>query len=197
LLFAVREGAMKVPLEITFHGLASSAWVEAEIREQVEKLEKLYPRLVGCRVSLETPHKRSGNICDIHIELRLPGGAVVVNREPPRARAKYANPSVATLLRDAFAAAERQLKDYKHRQSGVVKTHEAMFQGQIAEIAPGEDHGFILTNEGTQLYFHRNAVIDADFAKLKRGDAVHYIASDGDTGPIARKVWLGPDFHMD
>lgn len=30
--------------------------------------------------------------------------------------------------------------------------------------------------------------MDADFAKLKRGDAVHYIAVDGDTGPIARKV---------
>jgi len=26
---------------------------------------------------------------------------------------------------------------------------------------------------------------------------VHYIASDGDTGPIARKVWLGPEDHLD
>lgn len=190
---------MKVPLEITFHNLQSSEWVEAAIREQVLKLEKIYPRLVGCRVSIEALHKqhRSGNICDVHIELRLPGGALVVSREPHRAREKYANPTVGTSLRDAFAAAARQLKDYKQRQSGEVKTHEPLFQGQVAQLYPQEDHGFILTNEGTQLYFHRNSLIDADFAKLKRGDAVHYVASDGDTGPIARKVWLGPDYHLD
>lgn len=188
---------MKVPLEITFHNLQSSEWLEAQVREQVQKLEKIYPRLVGCRVSLEGQHKRSGNICDVHIELRLPGGALVVSREPHRTKERYANPTAGTALRDAFAAAERQLKDYKQRQSGEVKTHEPMFQGQVAQLNPEQDHGFILTNEGTQLYFHRNSLIDADFAKLKRGDAVHYIASDGDTGPIARKVWLGPDYHMD
>lgn len=188
---------MKVPLEITFHNLQSSEWVETQIREQVQKLEKIYPRMVGCRVSLEAPHKRRGNICDIHIELRLPGSALVVNREPHRAKERYANPTVGTALRDAFAAAERQLKDYKQRQSGEVKTHEPLFQGQVSQLNPEQDHGFILTNEGTQLYFHRNSLIDADFAKLKRGDAVHYIASDGDTGPIARKVWLGPDYHLD
>ena len=188
---------MKVPLEITFHNLQSSAWVEEEIRGQVERLEKLYPRLVGCRVSLEATHKRTGNVCDVHIELRLPGGELVVSRDTPRPREKYANPTPRTALRDAFAAAERQLKDYKQRQSGEVKTHEPMFQGQIAQLDPAADHGFILTNEGSQLYFHRNSVLDADFAKLKRGDAVHYIASDGDTGPTASKVWVGPDYHMD
>jgi cold shock CspA family protein/ribosome-associated translation inhibitor RaiA len=188
---------MKVPLEITFHNLPSSEWIETQVREQLEKLEKIYPRMIGCRVSVEAPHKRSGNICDIHIELRLPGGALVVSREPHRARERRANPTVATALRDAFAAAERQLKDYKQRQSGEVKAHEPMFQGQVAQLDPEADHGFILTNEGTQLYFHRNSVLDADFDKLKRGDAVHYIASDGDTGPIARKVWVGPDYHMD
>jgi len=78
-----------------------------------------------------------------------------------------------------------------------VKTREPMFQGQVAQLDPTADHGFILTNEGTQLYFHRNSLLDADFAKLKRGDAVHYIASDGDTGPTASKVWLGPDYHWD
>jgi len=190
---------MKIPLEITFHNLQSSEWIEAAIREQVLKLEKIYPRLVGCRVAVEAPHKqhRSGNICDVHIELRLPGGALVVSREPHHARQRYANPTVATSLRDAFAAAARQLKDYKQRQAGDVKTHEPRFQGRVAQLFLEADHGFIQTNEGTQLYFHRNSVLDADFAKLKRGDAVHYIASDGDTGPIARKVWLGPDHHLD
>jgi cold shock CspA family protein/ribosome-associated translation inhibitor RaiA len=190
---------MKVPLEITFHNVQSSEWIEAAIREQVLKLEKIYPRLVGCRVAVEALHKqhRTGNVYDVHIELRLPGSELVVSREPHRAKEKYAEPNLRTSLRDAFAVAERQLKDFKQRQSGEVKTHEPMFQGQVSQLYPQEDHGFILTNEGTQLYFHRNSLLDADLDKLKRGDAVHFIASDGDTGPIARKVWLGPDYHLD
>ena len=28
-------------------------------------------------------------------------------------------------------------------------------------------------------------------------DAVHFVPEDGDTGPTAAKVWLGPDYHMD
>jgi cold shock CspA family protein/ribosome-associated translation inhibitor RaiA len=193
------EAAMQVPLEIGFHNLPSSEWIEDTIRQHVAKLDKLYPRLVGCRVSVEALHKqhRTGNIYEVHIELRLPGGELVVSREPHRAKEKYADPDLRHSLRDAFAAAERQLLDYKQRQAGEVKVHEVLFQGQIAQLYPQAEHGFILTNEGTQLYFHRNSVIDADFARLKRGDAVHYVAADGDTGPIARKVWLGPADHLD
>lgn len=192
---------MQIPLEIAFHNFASSEWIETEIRERVAKLEKLYPRLVGCRVSVEALHQqhRTGNIYDVHIEIIVPGAELAVSREPHRAKEKYAHPTLRTSLRDAFAAAERQLKDYKRQQAGEVKVHAdaALFQGQISQLYPKEEHGFILTNEGSQLYFHRNSVLDADFAKLKRGDVVHYVAADGDTGPIARKVWVGPDFHMD
>ena len=190
---------MQVPLEISFHNLPSSDWVEQAIREHVGKLERIYPRLVGCRVSVEALHKqhRTGNIYDVHIELRLPGGERVVSREPHRAKEKYAHPDIKRSLRDAFAAAERQLKDYKQLQAGEVKVHDALFQGQVAQIYPLEDHGFILTNEGTQLYFHRNSLLDGDFAKLKRGDVVHYVPAEGDTGPLARKVWLGPADHLD
>lgn len=190
---------MQIPLEISFHNLPSSEWIEGAVRQHVDKLNKLYPRLVGCRVSVEALHKqhRTGNIYEVHIELRLPGGALVVSREPHHPKEKYADPDLGRSLRDAFAAAERQLLDYKQRQAGEVKPHDAPFQGQIAELDPAEDHGFILTNEGTQLYFHRNSVMNADLSKLKRGDTVHYVPADGDTGPIARKVWLGPADHLD
>ena len=111
---------------------------------------------------------------------------------------KYAHPDVRTSVRDAFEAAERQLKDYKEQLRGDVKVHEPMFQGQISQLYPQEDYGFILTNTGTQLYFHRNSLLGgAEFDKLTRGMAVHYIEDVGDTGPIATKVWLGPEHHMD
>jgi cold shock CspA family protein len=72
-----------------------------------------------------------------------------------------------------------------------------MFQGQVTELHPDKDFGFILTNDGTQRYFHRNSVMNGDLDRLKRGDAVHYIEAAGDTGPTAAKVWIGPDFHLD
>ena len=149
---------MQVPLEISFHGLPSSEWLEEAIREHAAKLEKLYPR---CRVVVEALHKqhRTGNVYEVHIELRLPGGELVVSREPHRAKEKYADPDMHQSLRDAFAAAERQLLDYKRRQAGELKPHQPLFQGQIAQLYTDEEHGFILTNEGSQLYFHRNGVI--------------------------------------
>jgi cold shock CspA family protein/ribosome-associated translation inhibitor RaiA len=190
---------MQIPLEISFHNLDPSPSVENEIRERVGKLEKMYQRLVGCRVSVEALHKqhRTGNVYDVHIELRVPGGELVVSREPHRVKERYANPDLRVSLREAFKAAEAQLKGYKEQQRGEVKAHEPMFQGQVSQLYPAEDHGFILTNEGSQLYFHRNSVMNGDFDRLKRGDAIHFIATDGDTGPTASKVWLGPDHHLD
>ena len=191
---------MEIPLEITFHNTDPSPALETEIRKHVGKLEKLYDRLVGCRVSVEALHHQhqTGNIYDVHIEMRVPGhGQLVVSHEPHRPKQRYARPSARTSVRDAFKAAEKQLKDFKAKQRGDIKTHTPMFQGQVAQLYPNEDHGFILTNEGTQLYFHRNSVMNDRFGELKRGDAVHFVEAMGDTGPIASKVWVGPDHHLD
>lgn len=190
---------MQMPLEITFHNLPASESVEAEIRKRAAKLEKLYDRLVGCRVSVEALHKqhRTGNIYEVHIVMMVPGQDLVVSREPQRARERYAHPDIRTSIRDAFAAAERQLKTFKARQRGDVKPHDVMFQGQVSQVFPQDDHGFILTHIGTQLYFHRNSVMNDAFDLLKKGDPVHFVETVGDTGPIASKVWLGPEHHLD
>jgi ribosome-associated translation inhibitor RaiA/cold shock CspA family protein len=183
---------MDTPLEISFTNMQSSDAVEAEIRRHVDKLEKLYDHIIGCRVAVEMQHRqhRTGNVFDVKVELRLPGGDIVVSREPHRAHEKYVQPTIQTSLRDAFAAAERQLKDFKEQQRGEVQVHEVPFQGQVSQLYPDAEHGFILTNEGTQLYFHRNSVMNAAFDDLKRGDPVQYVAADGDTGPTAKKVWI-------
>ena len=63
-----------------------------------------------------------------------------------------------------------------------------VFTGQIAEMTPDKDFGFLMTKEGGLLYFHRNSVLSGNFDKLKRGDDVTYVEDMGDTGPIATKV---------
>jgi len=58
----------------------------------------------------------------------------------------------------------------------------------VAEITPGEDFGFILTNESTLLYFHRNAMLSGNFDALEAGQHVYFVEGAGDTGPLATKV---------
>jgi cold shock CspA family protein len=182
---------MDIPVEIAFHNTPSSPKLESEIRDRVGKLDRLYHHLIGCRVSVERLHSRhqNGNLFEVHIEMRVPGEEIVVTREPHRAREKFADPDIGIALRNAFKAAERRLLDYKLKQRGDVKLHDESFAGQVAELYPAEDHGFLLTHEGTQLYFHRNGLLNGDLDRLKIGDRVHFVEAAGDTGPIASKVW--------
>jgi ribosome-associated translation inhibitor RaiA/cold shock CspA family protein len=186
--------AMQTPLEIAVHNMQPSEAVEAEIRKRAEKLDRIYDRLVGCRVSVEGLHKqhRTGNVYEVHIEMMVPGQNLVVSREPHRAKERFANPDVYASVREAFKAAERQLKDFKERQRGEVKPREAMLPGRITQIAAERDHGFLTTPSGTQLYFHRNSVMDNGFDTLRPGDPVSFIEAAGDTGPTASKVWRAP-----
>jgi cold shock CspA family protein/ribosome-associated translation inhibitor RaiA len=185
---------MDRPLDIAFHNLDSSPTLEGEIRQRVAKLEARFGKLIGCRVSVEKLHNqhRTGNVFDVHIVMSVPGRDLVVSREPNKMREKYANPDVRTSVRDAFEAAERQLQEFKGklREDTATPTAHAL-AGQVTQLPVGADHGFILTNTGTQLYFHRDSVTDGRFEDLKVGDLVHYVEAEGDTGPTASKVRVG------
>ena len=182
---------MQQPLEIAFHNLDSSPALEAEIRKRFARLEKLCDRLTACRISVEALHNqhRTGNIYEVHIDMLVPGGELVVSRAPHKAMEKYASPDVRASIRDAFRAAERQLKKYNRRLTGEIKRHEPEFFGRVAEIHPEEDWGYLLSKEGALLYFNRKAVLDGSFDQLERGIAVDYVQADGETGPTAVKVW--------
>lgn len=186
---------MDRPLEIAFHNLQASESVEAEIRRQVKRLEVRYGHLTGCRVSVEALHQQhqTGNLFEVHVTMSVPGRELAVSREPHHARERHAHPDVYTSLRDAFRAAEKQLEAYKARQSDhtlAPSPNAGALAGQIALIEPGADHGFLIDNVGTQLYFHRDSVTNGRFETLKRGDAVHYVPEDGSGGPVAIKVRL-------
>jgi cold shock CspA family protein len=105
---------------------------------------------------------------------------------------KYKHPDLRRAINEAFRKAERQLLDLKEQRQGRTKEpyHDSENQslGQVADIDSGGDFGFLLTKEGSLLYFHRNSVLAGDFDQLRRGDAVYYVEDIGDTGPIASKV---------
>lgn len=111
---------MPLTPQITFRGMSSSPSVEANLRGHIEKLESFYDRIMNCRVMVETSHRHhQGNLYHIRIDLTVPGGELVISRNPPKQ--EYEDIYVA--IQDAFDAIERKLKDYVQRQRGEVKTH--------------------------------------------------------------------------
>jgi ribosome-associated translation inhibitor RaiA/cold shock CspA family protein len=187
---------MDRPLEIGFHNLAPSPAIEAEVRRHVDKLERRFGHLVGCRVAVELQHRqhRTGNLVEVHITLSVPGRELAVSRQSRKAQEHHANPDVRTAIRDAFDAAERQLETFKGRVRDDTSTPGgSSLQGEVALIEPGADHGFILTTTGSQIYFHRDSVTNGRFESLSSGDRVFYVEELADSGPVASKVRLaGP-----
>ncbi len=186
---------MQIPAEISFHNIQHSDWVEETIREKIARLEKLFDRLVTCRVRVERRATGSANSVPpvVRIEIGVPGRKdLIVAHEPEHLQNKFADPDMQNAINEAFRIAERQLLDFKEqlrdRTKGLQRDIQNQFLGQIAELPPGQDHGFLLTKEGGLLYFHRNSVLNGDFDALKRGTEVHYVEEMGDTGPTAAKV---------
>lgn len=132
---------MESPLEITFHNMRNSISVDADIRKRVAKLEKLYGRLVSCRVSIEARSKqhRTGNVYEVHVEMHAPRGRLVVSREPHHVGERHARTDVRASVRDAFKAAEAQLRSFGKKQNGARKPHDAPVPDAVAELEPGRD----------------------------------------------------------
>lgn len=186
---------MQVPLEIAFHNIQRSDWAEDEIRSHVAKLEDIYQRITSCRVRvvLRADNSRHTIPPVVRIEIGIPGRKdIVVAHEPDRLQRRFQRPDLHNAINQAFRIAAQQLAELKHQLSDHTATrrHEAAheFHGQVAELAPPEDFGFLMTKEGGLLYFHRNSLLSGDFDKLRRGEEVTYVEEIGDTGPIATKV---------
>lgn len=113
---------MQVPPEITFHGVSASDWNEEYIREQMKRLERFNNNITACRIAVEKPHRNHehGNAYRVRIELTLPKhhDLVVVKErnEDPHVHAQ-------TVIRKAFDAMERKLKEVNDRRTKKVKSH--------------------------------------------------------------------------
>jgi ribosome-associated translation inhibitor RaiA len=119
---------MDIPLELSFHNMDSSDTLKAAVNQHIAKLEQIFDRIVGCRVTIEMPHKShrvGSNAPDVHVVLRVPGREIVVSRELARGGARESATDAYAVLDDAFRATQQQLKDYRRIQKGDVKSKHA------------------------------------------------------------------------
>ena len=75
---------MILPVQISFRNVAGSEAIEADIRARAQKLETFYSPITSCRVLVEVParHHQNGRPFHVRIDLTVPGGEIVVKREP-------------------------------------------------------------------------------------------------------------------
>jgi cold shock CspA family protein len=196
---------MNVPLQITFRNMESSPIVKEWIRSDVEKLEVFCGRVMGCRVLVESPHRHRARGAPYHvrIEITVPGGELVVKREPSlkglaRQEGKVAVPKhlnvgvphkdLRLAIDDAFRAAGRRLQDYVRRQSGQVKAHAPLSLARVSKLRSDDGYGFLETEDGREIYFHRESVLKRAFDHLRLGTKVTFVEEPGEKGPQASTV---------
>jgi ribosomal subunit interface protein len=183
---------MQRPLDISFRNIDASDYLRNLAEERVARLERFHPRIIGCRVVIEAPHRSAEGIhppLGVSIEVDMPGRPRIVARDVEQQR-ELKGDHLAALNR-AFEAIERQLEDMGEKQRGEVKRHENARQtGSIVRLFPDQNYGFVEIAGGPELYFTRNAVLGGGFDDLKVGTMVQVTMATGEgpMGPQASSV---------
>lgn len=186
---------MQSPVQIQFKNMESSEAVEAAINKWVDKLDRAYPTIMTCRISVEAPSKkkRHGGLYHTRIDMRLPGREVLVNRNPDLHHS-YTDAYVS--IRDAFKSAQRQLEDVVKRRQEKVKSHELPAHGWILTLFPENDNGTIKSSDGREIYFHRNSLLTGNFDELTVGMEVRFIIHEDSEELRASSVRLIGKHHI-
>ena len=103
------------PLNVTFHNTRRSQSAEEEVRENAERLDKLFQDIQSCEVTIDKPHHHHNKGNEFHVKLLLSvkGQKVAVNSSSPK---HGDHTSLHVALRDAFEAARRQLRGLKQKK---------------------------------------------------------------------------------
>ena len=102
--------------QIVFHNIDQSTSISDAVNKRISKLQRFCTRILTGRVVLDSPHNNhhKGKVYSVGLEIHTPSKEVRVNQEQ---HDNHAHEDLYVAIRDAFNAAERQLKaiDKKHR----------------------------------------------------------------------------------
>ncbi len=181
---------MQIPVEVTFKGIERSGAVEARIGDLAAKLERVCDRVIRCDVMVETPHRHQtkGRQFHVRVHLTVPGGEIIASHDPGP---NEAHEDVYVALRDAFAAAKRQLEDHVRkslkRGEGAPKERAGAEHARVTFLDVQKEWGWLEPEDGHRVYFHRNSVLGG-VGQLNVGDEVRFTEEEGDKGPQASSV---------
>ena len=105
---------MQTPLQLTFRSMAHSDALAAHVQRRAAKLERLFDRIISCRVvvELESHRHRHGDGCRVTINVGLPGHELLASHAP----SSDGTLDMHATTERAFDDAERQLEDWARRR---------------------------------------------------------------------------------
>jgi cold shock CspA family protein len=180
------EEHVDVPPEIAFRNVEPTETLKALIEDGIASLEKVHPRLVSCRVMVEEVNR---GFPHVRLDIGIPGSELVVNnREVP---VDPPSREVAGAIREAFDIARRQLRERRMRQSVERKRRDRAPTGRILRFAtdsPSDRYGFLLSEDGREIYFHESSLRDLAYDDLVEGMEVRFTETSGKEGANASSV---------
>jgi len=183
---------MKVPLEIAFKGIRNTDELDALIREEAAKLERVCGYISSCRVIVEMrqKHQTTGSPYRVRIDMTVPPGHELVMKQES-GQGDMHDP-VEIVIKNVFESAARQLRKLVEQQRGDTKAHpEQEVMAVVYRLFPDQEYGFLRTVDSQQdIYFHKNSVLHHDFDRLVVGTGVRYTAQEGEQGPQATAVQI-------
>lgn len=84
----------------------------------------------------------------------------------------------------------RQRLHVQSARGRIIIKKEVRLGGKIKKLIRGRGFGFIATEDGEDVFFHRSAVRGIRFDTLKEGDKVKFDLGSGSKGPEAVDVSL-------
>ena len=102
--------------KMVLHNIEQSTSISDAVNKLISKLQRFCDRILAGRVVLDSPHNNhhKGKVYSVCLEIHTPSKEVRVNQEQ---HDNHAHEDLYVAIRDAFDAAERQLKAIhkKHR----------------------------------------------------------------------------------
>ncbi len=96
-------------------------------------------------------------------------------------------------IHNAFDEARRALESFVRKRRKEVKRLDQPSRAYVVSLFQDtevEGYGFIRTDEGRDLYFHSNSVLEGKFHHLQPGVEVRFSEEMGEKGPQASSVEL-------
>jgi ribosomal subunit interface protein len=158
----------------------------AEIEARLEMLAQGHDDLIDVRITgQKTRHHQHGGQ-EVRITCQARGRELVAART---------RPDLGLALNEVLDTFEREVKRLRSKRRDRTRSQpaEPPHLGIVDRVFREEGYGFILTDAGEQVYFHRNAVKEGlDFDRLEEADRVALNIEPGREGLQATTVVAPP-----
>jgi ribosomal subunit interface protein len=169
-----------VDVEIQAQHVALQPEWRALVEERLARLAERHPQLMRVHVTLKHGGHHLRGAEEVAIVATCPGATLRVAKQEERMR---------DAVHAALDALARELAAHHERRRHFGKAPGPRPAGRIAKVFTDRGYGFILTDEGEEVYFHRNALHELDFASLPVGLPVELEIEQGERGPQASRVF--------